>query len=62
MRTPSDLDVVTACSNMSHLLSLDLLSLTTNQNDAFCVALALLESASQMLEAKAYISDALVET
>ena len=54
---PSDLDVAAPRSILSHLLSLDLLSLSTNQKNAFCGALVVLESASQ-IEAKAFIFDA----
>ena len=62
VRPPSDLDVVVARSTVSHLLSLDMLSLITSKKDAFCVALILLESTSQMLKAKAFISKVLAET
>ena len=39
---PSDSDVVATCSTVSHLLGLDLLSLSTSHNDAFYVALVVL--------------------
>ena len=42
VRPPSDSDVAPACSTMSHLLRLDLLSLSTGQKDAFCAALVVL--------------------
>ena len=42
VRPLSDSDVASACSTMSHLLGLDLLSLSTGQKDAFCAALVVL--------------------
>ena len=59
---PSDSDVVTAPSTMSHLLGLDLLSLSTSQKDAFCVALNVLVSASKVPQSKVFISEALSQT
>ena len=47
---------------VSHLLSLDLLSLSTNQKDAFCVALAVLVSASKVSQFKVFMSEALAHT
>ena len=41
---------------MSHLLNLDLLSLSISLKDAFYVALAVLVSASQVLESKVFPS------
>ena len=51
-----------ACSTLSHLLGLDLLSLSTNQNDDFCVPLAMLASASKVPQFKIFISEALAQT
>ena len=59
---PSDSNVVVSHSTMSHFLSLDLLSLSSSQKDAFCVALAVLESTSQVPESKVFISEPLAET
>ena len=53
--------MATTHSIVSHFLSLDLLSLTTTQRDAFRIALAMLESTSQMPKAKAFILEALAE-
>ena len=47
---------------MSHLLGLDLLSLSTSQNDAFCAALAVLASASKVPQFKVFILEALAQT
>ena len=47
---------------MNHLLSLDLLSLSPSQKDAFCAALVVLELASRMPKAKAFIFNALAQT
>ena len=58
----NDSDVATSCSIVSHFLRLDLLSPSSNQKDAFHVALAMLESISQMCKAKAFISNALAQT
>ena len=53
---PTELDVVVACSTINHLLSLDLLSLSTIQENVFHVAMAMLQSASLEPEARALIS------
>ena len=45
-RPPIKLDVVVARSTISHLLSLDLFSLSTIQKDAFHAAMAILQFAS----------------
>ena len=47
---------------VSHFLGLDLLSLSYNQKDAFCAALAVLESASKVPQSKVFISEALTLT
>ena len=47
---------------MSHILSLDLLSLSPIQKDAFYAALEVLVSTSQVPESKVYISGALAQT
>ena len=47
---------------MSHFLGLDLLSLSTSQKDAFCVALAMLASTSKVPQSKVFISEALAYT
>ena len=54
--------MVVVHSTMSHLLSLDLLSLTINQKDAFYATLALLESTTQVLETIAFIYEAFAQT
>ena len=59
---PSDLDVVAARFTMSHLLGLDLLSLSTSQKNAFCAALAVLASTSKVPQSKVFISEALSDT
>ena len=61
MCSPSDLDVAAARSTLNHLLGLDLLSLSTNQKDAFCEALAVLASASKVPRSKVFISKALAQ-
>ena len=62
VRPPSELDVVVARSIVSHLLNLDLLSLSTSQKDAFHVALALLALASKVPQSKVFISKGLTPT
>ena len=62
VRPPSELYVAVARSIVSHLLSLDLLSLSTNQKDAFHVALTLLASASKVPQSKVFISKGLTPT
>ena len=42
-RPPTELDVAVTHSTISHLLSLDLLSLSTIQKDAFHAAMAVLQ-------------------
>ena len=59
---PSDSDVVAGPSTMSHLLGLDLLSLSTSQKNAFCVALNVLVSASKVTQSKVFISETLSHT
>ena len=49
-------DVVVVCSTISHLLSLDLLSLSTIQKSVFHAAMAILQSASLDLEAGTLLS------
>ena len=53
---PTEPDVAVPCSTISHLLSLDLLSLSTIQKDAFHAAMAVLQSASLDPEAKIFLS------
>ena len=62
MHPHSDSDVATARSIVSHLLSLDLLSLSTSQKNALCVALAVLASVSKVPYSKVFISKALTQT
>ena len=62
VRPPSDSDVATTNSIVSHFLSLDLLSLSTSSKDAFCIALAMLASASKMPHFKVFISEALAQS
>ena len=62
VRPPSDSDVGADHSTASHLLGLDLLSLSTSQKDAFCVALAVLASAPKAPQSKVFISEALTQT
>ena len=52
MRPSSDSDVDVACSYVSHFLGLDLISLSTNQEDAFYVALAVLASTFKVPQSK----------
>ena len=47
---------------MSRLLVLDLLSLSTNQKDAFCASLAVLASAFKVPQSKVFISEVLAQT
>ena len=54
-RPPTDPDVAITRSTISHLLSLDLLSLSTIQKDAFHVAMAVFQSISLDLEAKIFL-------
>ena len=62
VRSPSDSNVVVACFTVTHLLGLDLLSLSTSQKDDFRVALAVLVSASKVPQSKVFISQALAQT
>ena len=62
MRSPSDSDVAAARFTMSHLLGLDLISLSTSQKDALCAALAMLASASNVPQSEVFISVALAQT
>ena len=62
MCPPSDLNVATTRSIISHFLSLNLLSLSTSQNDAFYAALVVLASASKVPQSKVFISKALAQT
>ena len=62
MHPPCNSNMAAARSIVSHLLSLDLLSLISRQKDAFCVALAVLVSASQVSKSKVFISEALAQT
>ena len=55
-RPPIKPDVAVARSTISHLLSLDLLFLSTVQKNAFHVAMAVLQSASLEPKARAFIS------
>ena len=58
VRPPNDSDVVAAHSIVSHLIGLDLLSLSTSQKDASCAALAVLASTSKVPQSKVFISKA----
>ena len=49
------LDVAIVCSTISHLLSLNLLSLSTVQKDAFLAAMIVLQSASLDLEVGTFL-------
>ena len=62
MCPPSDLDVVAVCYTMSHFLSLDMLSLSTNQKDAFYATLVMLTSTFKVPQSKVFILKALVQT
>ena len=53
-RSPTKSDVAISHSTISHLLSLDLLSLSTIQKDAFHVAMVVLQSASLNVEAEIF--------
>ena len=55
-RPPTESNVVVARSTISHLLSLDLLSLSSIQKYAFHVAMTMLQSASLEPKAGAFIS------
>ena len=55
-RPPIELDIAVARSTISHLLSLDLLSLSIIQKNSFHVAMAVLQSTSLEPEAGALIS------
>ena len=59
---PSDSDVDATHYTVSHLLGLDLLSLSTSKNDAFCASLAVLTSASKVPQSKVFILEALTQT
>ena len=54
-KPPTEPDVVIARFTISHLLSLDLLSLSTIQKDAFHAAMAVLQSASLDTEAEIFL-------
>ena len=54
-RPPIELDVVVARSTISHLLSLDLHSISTIQKDAFHATMAVLQFASLDLEAEIFL-------
>ena len=58
----SDSDVDATHYTMSHLLGLDLLSLSTSKNDAFYATLAVLTSASKVPRSKVFILEALAQT
>ena len=62
MHPLSNSDLAASRSIVSHLLSLDLLSLISRQKDAFYVALAVLVYASQVSKSKVFISEALAQT
>ena len=62
MRSPSDLDVANARSIVSHLIGLDLLSLSTNQKDAFYSTLTVLLPTSKVPQSKVFILEALTQT
>ena len=47
---------------LSHLLCLDLFSLSTSHNDALCAALVVLASTSIVPQSKVFISEALAQT
>ena len=55
-RPPTEPDVAVSRFTISHLLSLDLLSLSIMQKDAFHVGMAVLPSASFNLEARTFLS------
>ena len=55
-RPPIEPDVDVACSTINYLLSLDLLSLSTIQKDAFHAAMAVLQSASRNPEVEIFLS------
>ena len=55
-RPPIELDLVVAYSTISHMLSLNLLSLSTIQKDAFHAAIAILQSASLDPKAEIFLS------
>ena len=59
---PSDSNMAATRSIVSHLLGLDLLSLSTSQKDVFCVALAVLASTSKMPQSNIFILEALAQT
>ena len=52
----SDSDIPATHSTASHFLSMDLIFPSLVQKNAFCAALAVLELASQMSDAKVFIS------
>ena len=62
MRPLSDSDMAVARSIVSHLLGLDLLSLSTSHKDAFYATLVVLASASKVPQSKVFISEALAQT
>ena len=55
-RLPTEPDVDVACFTINYLLSLDLLSLSTIQKDAFHAAMAVLQSASLNPEVDSFLS------
>ena len=56
-KPPTEPDVAIARSTISCLLSLDLLSLSTIQKDAFHATMVVLQSASLDLEVEIFLSD-----
>ena len=58
MNPLNDLDVAAAHSTVSHLLDLDLLSLSTSQKNVLCIASAVLVSASKVPQSKVFILEA----
>ena len=59
---PSDSYMARSPYTISHLLGLDILSLSTNQNDAFYPVLVVLASPSKVPQSKVFISKALAQT
>ena len=62
MRPLSDSDVTVARFTMSHLLGLDMLSLSTSHKDAFFATLEMLALDSKVSQSKVFISKALAQT
>ena len=61
MHHPNESDMVTDRSTMSYFLSLDLISLSTSQKNAFYAALVVLVSTSKVPQSKVFISKALTQ-